>query len=225
MGKVSAERFKTKMCQNYIEQGACPYVFRCMFAHGEHELRTKQMNMADGLVTEEAIRAFKRAVYDTKRRLYLASLSTTHVEAHTGRRRNDPYAVCSTWHPFSRFDAPSLFAPIGSDARSVHEGDAEAAAFIAATFKRAAVPASPASSTASYRASATPSPVPAMSCSSCAASVANAAVNAVLCATPSVSSSDSCHSDDEAMASPIISCAAAAVPTLESQGSWVMARC
>lgn len=32
-----------------------------MFAHGEHELRSKEMNLADNLVTEEAIKAFQKA--------------------------------------------------------------------------------------------------------------------------------------------------------------------
>lgn len=64
---ILAERFKTKMCKNFVEHGHCPYVFRCMFAHGDHELRTKQMNLADGLYTEEAIKAFKRARYEAEK--------------------------------------------------------------------------------------------------------------------------------------------------------------
>jgi hypothetical protein len=55
---ILAERFKTKMCQNYEREGFCPYEARCMFAHGGHELRTKEMNYRDNLVTEEAIREF-----------------------------------------------------------------------------------------------------------------------------------------------------------------------
>jgi hypothetical protein len=55
---ILAERFKTKMCQNYEREGFCPYEARCMFAHGEHELRTKEMNYRDNLVTEEAIKEF-----------------------------------------------------------------------------------------------------------------------------------------------------------------------
>jgi hypothetical protein len=60
---ILAERFKTKMCRNYERTGACPYVHRCMFAHGDHELRTVEMNLADGLTTEDAIAQFKRAVH------------------------------------------------------------------------------------------------------------------------------------------------------------------
>jgi hypothetical protein len=58
---IIAERFKTKMCANYERTGVCPYEVRCMFAHGEHELRTKEMNMQDHLVTEEAVKHFQRA--------------------------------------------------------------------------------------------------------------------------------------------------------------------
>ncbi|KAH9597461.1 zinc finger protein [Trypanosoma melophagium] len=57
---ILAERYKTKLCRNYMETGVCPYQSRCMFAHGEYELRTAEMNVCDGLVTEEAIRAFRR---------------------------------------------------------------------------------------------------------------------------------------------------------------------
>lgn len=58
---ILAERFKTKVCQNFETTGVCPYEARCMFAHGDHELRTKQMNLNDNLVTEEAIKAFQKA--------------------------------------------------------------------------------------------------------------------------------------------------------------------
>lgn len=60
MKTILAERYKTKLCRNYVETGACPYDIRCMFAHGVHELRTPQMNINDGLLTEEAIRMFQR---------------------------------------------------------------------------------------------------------------------------------------------------------------------
>ena len=57
-----AERYKTKMCRNYMTTGHCPYTHRCMFAHGQQELRTTDMNVRDGLMTEEAIRSFQRAM-------------------------------------------------------------------------------------------------------------------------------------------------------------------
>ena len=78
---ILAERFKTKVCRNFVETGACPYFFRCMFAHGDHELRTKQMNMADGLYTEEAIKAFKRANYEATKRLLAANGNTAAAAA------------------------------------------------------------------------------------------------------------------------------------------------
>jgi hypothetical protein len=57
---IVAERFKTKMCRNWVSTGECPYETRCMFAHGPDELRTKEMNLRDGLTNEEAIRNFKK---------------------------------------------------------------------------------------------------------------------------------------------------------------------
>jgi len=60
---IMAERYKTKMCRNYLATGACPYETRCMFAHGEHELRTPEMNLRDGLITEEAIKAYQRVLH------------------------------------------------------------------------------------------------------------------------------------------------------------------
>lgn len=57
---VLAERYKTKMCRNYLQHGECPYEVRCMFAHGDHEMRTCEMNIRDGLTTEEAIKSFQR---------------------------------------------------------------------------------------------------------------------------------------------------------------------
>ena len=61
---ILAERFRTKMCKNFLERGECPYVHRCMFAHGDAELRTTEQNVADRLFSEDAIRAFKRFHYE-----------------------------------------------------------------------------------------------------------------------------------------------------------------
>jgi hypothetical protein len=79
---ILAERFKTKMCANYVKTGSCPYEVRCMFAHGEHEMRTKEMNLRDRLVTEDSIKNFQRAkmiadrsVERKKKRLTQAGLS------------------------------------------------------------------------------------------------------------------------------------------------------
>jgi hypothetical protein len=59
---IHAERFKTKICENYEKHGFCPYEDRCMFAHGAHELRTPETNVAYGLVTEGSINAFVTGV-------------------------------------------------------------------------------------------------------------------------------------------------------------------
>jgi hypothetical protein len=53
-----AERFKTNLCQAFERQGRCEYQVRCMFAHGSDDLRSKDMNLLDGLVTDDAIRNF-----------------------------------------------------------------------------------------------------------------------------------------------------------------------
>jgi hypothetical protein len=59
---ILAERFKTKLCRTFSDTGSCPYEERCMFAHGEANLRTKEMNLADKLTTEEAIRNFQQVL-------------------------------------------------------------------------------------------------------------------------------------------------------------------
>jgi hypothetical protein len=64
---ILAERFRTRMCRNHERTGDCPYFHRCMFAHGDHELRTKAMNLADGLVTEEAIKNFKKIGFEARK--------------------------------------------------------------------------------------------------------------------------------------------------------------
>lgn len=61
---VLAERYKTRLCDKYMETGGyCPYGIRCMFAHGHHELRTTEDNLRDGLVTESSIRRFRERYY------------------------------------------------------------------------------------------------------------------------------------------------------------------
>jgi hypothetical protein len=57
---ILAERFKTKLCRTFTDTGSCPYAERCMFAHGEAKLRTKESNLAAKLTTEEAIRNFQQ---------------------------------------------------------------------------------------------------------------------------------------------------------------------
>jgi hypothetical protein len=85
---ILAERFKNKMCRTFIETGSCPYEERCMFAHGDADLRTKEMNLADKLTTEEAIRNFQRA---TRERNMAAAASTS----------TDSKSKASAMHPMS----------------------------------------------------------------------------------------------------------------------------
>lgn len=60
---IQANRYKTKLCRSYVATGECPYEVRCMFAHGKDEIRTCEENLQDGLVTEEAIKAFRCVTY------------------------------------------------------------------------------------------------------------------------------------------------------------------
>jgi hypothetical protein len=78
---ILASRYKTKMCKNFVAKGECPYEVRCMFAHGEKELRTSEDNIRDGLVTEEAIKAFQRQQNQAKRRATYAA--AREAEART----------------------------------------------------------------------------------------------------------------------------------------------
>lgn len=50
-GDVAADPFyRTKLCKNFLERGVCPYEDRCWFAHGEAQLRVRdvpEQKMAD----------------------------------------------------------------------------------------------------------------------------------------------------------------------------------
>jgi len=59
--EIIAERFKTRLCKSYRKSGECPYFHRCMFAHGKDDIRTTEQNVAAGLVTENAVKAWQRA--------------------------------------------------------------------------------------------------------------------------------------------------------------------
>ncbi|AYU82904.1 Zinc finger C-x8-C-x5-C-x3-H type (and similar) [Leishmania donovani] len=90
---ILAGRYKTKLCKNYVAKGECPYDVRCMFAHGEDELRTSDDNIRDGLVTEEAIKDFQRQQNQAKRRAAFAAArehnnhdhSRSHSHSHNVR--------------------------------------------------------------------------------------------------------------------------------------------
>jgi hypothetical protein len=62
------ERFKTQLCRSYMDGASCAYGYRCMFAHGERELRTVDQNVADHVVDQEAIRDYRRRHFDQLRR-------------------------------------------------------------------------------------------------------------------------------------------------------------
>ena len=34
-----SRRYKTELCSNYVDNGICKYGKRCLFAHGEGDLR------------------------------------------------------------------------------------------------------------------------------------------------------------------------------------------
>jgi hypothetical protein len=65
---IHAQRFKTMLCRGFESKGLCPYGSRCMFAHGNHELRSEAMNIRDNLISEEAVRAFQKAFRRRHRR-------------------------------------------------------------------------------------------------------------------------------------------------------------
>ena len=80
---ILAQRFRTKLCNKFAECGSCPYLHRCMFAHGEAELRTAGQNVADGLVSEEAIRAFKRYHFEADKLRSYATAPHHHQDDYT----------------------------------------------------------------------------------------------------------------------------------------------
>uniref|UniRef100_A0A0A9YKG1 Zinc finger CCCH domain-containing protein 9 n=1 Tax=Lygus hesperus TaxID=30085 RepID=A0A0A9YKG1_LYGHE len=75
---ILAERFKTKLCKNFCATGECPYANHCMFAHGNTELRTCRDNIRDGLVTEEAIKAFHHQQAVQRRAMMRIGLTTQY---------------------------------------------------------------------------------------------------------------------------------------------------
>ena len=41
--KTDRTKYKTELCKNWIEIGICRYSGKCQFAHGEHELVSKNL--------------------------------------------------------------------------------------------------------------------------------------------------------------------------------------
>ncbi len=44
---LCAKRYKTQLCRTFATQGTCPYGDQCLFAHGDHEMRTAADNIRD----------------------------------------------------------------------------------------------------------------------------------------------------------------------------------
>jgi cleavage and polyadenylation specificity factor subunit 4 len=50
--QVRKANWRTQMCRHH-EQGGCPFQATCHYAHGQHELRTIEQNIAEGICSEE----------------------------------------------------------------------------------------------------------------------------------------------------------------------------
>ncbi|KAK7194647.1 Zinc finger C-x8-C-x5-C-x3-H type (and similar) [Novymonas esmeraldas] len=91
---ILADRYKTKLCKNYVAKGECPYEVRCMFAHGEAELRTSDDNVRDGLISEDAIKAFQRQQNQAKRRaVFTAPREQVSHPVRTGPHHHHAYEM------------------------------------------------------------------------------------------------------------------------------------
>ena len=105
---VDARRFRTSLCRHYLaataerekekenteEEAAappflCPYEANCMFAHSPLQLRTAEQNEADGLTTEEAVKAFKIRERENEKRLAIKKKAKDKAKAklHAARER------------------------------------------------------------------------------------------------------------------------------------------
>lgn len=115
---VLAERYKTKMCRNYLQTGVCPYETRCMFAHGDHELRTSDMNVQDGLITEEAIKSWQR-VLSQKNRQAAAMATAQPYAAHAAPEMSHDVCQCEECqsyyqhNPYSSYVTPTPYYSYG----------------------------------------------------------------------------------------------------------------
>jgi hypothetical protein len=119
---ILAERFKTKLCRTFSDTGSCPYEERCMFAHGEAKLRTKEMNLAAKLTTEDAIRNFQQisSVPRSSSAVFLTSPSCCDDERAKCNRSPDTQSASSG----ALADDGASATPIES-ARSEGSGEAD----------------------------------------------------------------------------------------------------
>eukprot|EP00743_Colponemidia_sp_Colp-15_P009220 GILK01010067.1.p1 GENE.GILK01010067.1~~GILK01010067.1.p1 ORF type:complete len:261 (+),score=8.76 GILK01010067.1:30-785(+) len=139
--KILAERFKTQMCRNYERKGSCPYENKCMFAHGDADVRTPEMNVRDGLFTEEAIEAFRRAQRLLRKRANQAARQaaalarsaqaaegitiTTTVFATESQRAGRPSFMCTPTTPSVSVSPAALSEHDSSAMSTIGEVDSE----------------------------------------------------------------------------------------------------
>lgn len=51
--KQRSENFKVTLCNHWLSSGVCPFVGRCIYAHGEDEINQSNQTMADYLVDDD----------------------------------------------------------------------------------------------------------------------------------------------------------------------------
>jgi len=82
--KIDPARYKTKLCKHWLETGMCPFQGRCIFSHGQEEIRTSEENRAKGLTTESALREVQNRASAARYRSGLAE----------SQRRGSAFPVC-----------------------------------------------------------------------------------------------------------------------------------
>ena len=97
--KIDATRFKTKLCRHYMESGVCPFQSRCVFSHGQVELRTSDENRTSGIVSEQSLRDHQirtaPALFTTPPRSPTESISPLPASPAS-------YCMCAQCRPVSR---------------------------------------------------------------------------------------------------------------------------
>jgi hypothetical protein len=99
-----ALRFKTQLCRSHAVDGGCLYKYKCVFAHGEAELRTEELNQQEGIVSEAAIRDWRR-----KNRLEAFHETTTTAPATVPPSPKEASALDKPSQPIlvDRWNAPA----------------------------------------------------------------------------------------------------------------------
>ena len=86
--KIDPLRYRTKMCRNFMNDGACPFQGRCVFAHTEEDLRTTEDNRVGGITTEEALR-------ETQSRMQQLWLQNQRVVTVTNNKQSPTSCQCA----------------------------------------------------------------------------------------------------------------------------------